>query len=244
MNTILGVAGAGGFGGLLAALLTRVTGVGLFAKWSPAGDIFAEIAFGVAAALFGVFLLSASDPKNARTLVFAVACGLAWQPIVAGTSSYVKQYASTQAANSAKQADASLPTGGAAASSENIQAAASQTATAISKLPQVTDSSDRSTILNASQSVIQKVSASSTTSPSAKIEALHNIGLASLNSDSQSVGLQTVQPLKVLANSLDPAVRTQAESALQDLAVQAQRQNRSLVTAAIKLKAPVAVPQP
>jgi hypothetical protein len=235
MNPLISIAGGGGFGGLLAALLTRVTGVGIFAHWSPAADIVSEVLFGVAAALFGVYLFQdASNPQTGRTLAFAVACGLAWQPIVAGTYSYVQQYASSKTAGSAQQAANSLTGGGPPPTSSSVQAAASATADAVGKLSTITDSTDRSNILKASQSVITNVAASQNTQPSVKIDALRNIGLASLSSDSQSVGLETIQPLKQLANSDDEATRVQAQSALKDLATEAQKQNRSLVTAAIQ----------
>jgi hypothetical protein len=236
MNPLWGIAGAGGFGGLLAALLTRATGVGLFAKWPAMGDVTAEIAFGIAAALFGVYLLSASDPKNARTLVFAVACGLTWQPVIAGASSYAKQYTSGKAAGGASQAAASLSDQSAPPSPSTVQAAVSATASAVSKLQEITDPEDRSAILNASQSVIENVSKSSTTDPSVKIQALKDIGMASLSSNSPTVSLQAIQPLSALADSKDRATSAAATSALQQLTTEAQRQNRTLVLASPEIR--------
>jgi hypothetical protein len=61
-----------------------------------------QAALGAIAALFGVFLLANSDTSNApslvRAIVFAIACGATWQPILAATRALVGQQITTERA--------------------------------------------------------------------------------------------------------------------------------------------------
>lgn len=236
MNPVARIAAFGGFGGLLAALLTRATGVGLFAKWSPGADVSAEIAFGIAAALIGVFLLTQSDQTHPRTMAFALVCGLAWQPVVSGADSYLKQYVSGQTASSAEQADASLTPGSVPWPPEAVQIATSTTTNAIMNLSKVNSVEDRNSVINASKSVVDKVAKNAATQPAVRIAALRSIGLASLSANAPSVSLQTIQPLKTLANDNNPAVKAQAELALKEIATAADKSNNPAVAAAIMTK--------
>ena len=215
MNVLLRITASGAFGGFLAAMITRATGVGMFAKWSPMQDFGAEMLFGLAAALFGVYLFTESEPSGPRSLVFALACGLAWQPIVAGASTYVKQYTTTkeqvQNANTAYQ---SLQNPSQPPTQTQVKDAVDTTSTALQKLPDIANGTDHNQIVAAAQGVVTQVAANPTTDPNYKIEALRNLGVSAA-ADAPAVSSQTVQSIRSLANdSPDPEVKKNAAAAI------------------------------
>src|SRR4051794_32527025 len=88
MDKVFGIImGAGAFGGILYWLIAQLTGTPVFAAWPTIGQLFGLAVLGAGAALVGVYVLTASDLKQTKTYVFAMLCGMAFQPIFkAGTN--------------------------------------------------------------------------------------------------------------------------------------------------------------
>lgn len=80
-RTLLFVAIAGAVGGFTSWLLQWLAGLAPFQKPASLG-IPALIVVGGVAAIFGVYLIANSNIKELpHTLVFALLCGVFWQPI-------------------------------------------------------------------------------------------------------------------------------------------------------------------
>src|SRR5947207_15766651 len=82
VSQALYVALAGAIGGLLFWMLGRYAGTATFAGWKWYGQIPALMFLGSMAGLFGVYLLTASSLNSMRTYIFAIVCGVVWQPII------------------------------------------------------------------------------------------------------------------------------------------------------------------
>lgn len=219
-------AGVGAFGGLCSFFLSRLLGAGPFINRPIYFDLPGEVLFGACAALFGVFLLTASDVTATRTIVFALACGLFWSPIFTGTQSYLNQYSTNQnVAGSAQQASSvaskiSSQTGAQADSS--IQSASTQITDALTKLPSVTSASSKQAVVNSSTQVVNSIPVSQANT--ASVDALKNIGAASMKADTPQVTQLTVKRLQEIATQAPtPATRNAALEAAQTLSKQARR---------------------
>jgi hypothetical protein len=91
------VAGAGSCGGLLGTLASHV-----LKQSFPSGLLTSFLAapvLGAGAALIGVYLLANSDRKEmARCMVFAMACGIVWKPVLDAGGAMVTQRANVVSA--------------------------------------------------------------------------------------------------------------------------------------------------
>lgn len=215
-------AAAGAFGGFGAFLLGRLTGAGPFANKPAILDFPAEIVLGTMAALFAVYLLAASDVTATRTVVFAILCGLFWNPVIAGAKAYVQQYADNQVAGSAAEASnlAKQIRVESGPQAENaIVKASSQITGALNKLPDVTTSSSRQAIVNNSTQVVNSVPAATATPTS--VQAIKNIGLMSVKSGAPQVSVASYNRLReIAARSTSAETRIAAEKAAAALASQ------------------------
>src|SRR5262245_50383605 len=82
VQRLLFVALAGAAGGALFWLLAMWSGTTTFGRWPWVGQLVALMFIGSISGLFGVYLLTASNLNSMRTYVFAIVCGLVWQPII------------------------------------------------------------------------------------------------------------------------------------------------------------------
>jgi len=84
------VALAGAIGGALSLTYSMTVGVPPVIEVFP-GGIFAYLALGAGAGVFGVYLVAKTDTRHAiHCLAFAAACGVSWAPIFDGASALVK----------------------------------------------------------------------------------------------------------------------------------------------------------
>jgi hypothetical protein len=218
-------AAVGAFGGLCAFFLSRLLGAGPFVTKPFYFDLPGELLFGACAALFGVYLLTASDVTAQRTIVFALACGIFWSPVFTGVQATFSQYSVNQdAAGNAQEASSlagqiSSQTG---TQAENtINTASTKAADALTQLPSVTSSSSKEAIVNSSTQVVNSIPV--TQANTASVDALKNIGAASQKAGTPQVTQLTVQRLQAIANQAQtPATRTAATQALQTLSAQTQ----------------------
>src|SRR5215831_13005122 len=82
VERLLFVALAGAAGGALFWLLAAWSGTTTFGAWPWEGQLAALMFIGSISGLFGVYLLTSSNLNSMRTYVFAIVCGLVWQPII------------------------------------------------------------------------------------------------------------------------------------------------------------------
>lgn len=213
-------AAAGAFGGFGAFLLGRLTGAGPFADKPAVLDLPTEVVLGAIAALFAIYLLAKSDVTAPETLVFAILCGLFWNPVVAGAKSYMQQYADNQAtgdAASAGKMSTEFRGQSSVESQKSIATATSQITSALKKLPDIKGASSRQAIVDSSTKVINNIPA--TTASPANVEAIKNIGLASVKTNAPSVSVASYRRLREIAASAPSAsTRTAADQAAMTLA--------------------------
>lgn len=202
----------GAFGGLCAFFLSRLLGAGPFINKPIYLDLPGEALFGACAALFGVYLLTASDVTAPRTIVFAVACGFFWSPVLAGTQSFLNQYSTNQdAIVTAQQASGlagqiSSQTGTQAEST--IQSASTKATDALTKLPSVTSDSSKQQIVQSSTQVVNSIPV--TQANAASVDALKNIGVAAKRAGTPQVTQLTVKRLQAIADQPQTPVATRA----------------------------------
>lgn len=211
-------AAVGAFGGLCSFFLSRLLGAGPFISKPIYFDLPGQLLFGACAALFGVYLLTASDTTAPRTIVFAVACGLFWSPVFSGTQAYLNQYSTNQNATGTAQEASSVAsqissqTGAQAESS--ITSASSKITTALTKLPSVTSPSSKQAIVNSSTQVVNSIPVSQANT--ASVDALKNIGMAATKAGTPQVTALTVKRLQAIASQAQtPAMRSAALQAAQ-----------------------------
>ena len=216
----------GAFGGLCSFFLSRLLGAGPFINRPVYFDLPGELLFGACAALFGVYLLTASDVTAPKTIVFALACGIFWGPIFSGTQAYLNQYSTNQSvAGSAQQASSlasKISSQQGAQADSSIQAASSQVSEALTKLPSVTSASSKQQVVNSSTQVVNSIPVSQATT--ASVDALKNIGVASMKAGTPQVTQLTVSRLKQIAAQpqISAATRSAAILAAQTISKTAQ----------------------
>lgn len=215
---LLIVFGFGLFGGFAASVLTQVTHGGLFGAWPWRLDAPAEMMFGGIASLAGVYVFMRTNIMTPPTIVFALLCGLTWNPIITGAQDYVKNYAGKQSAESAQTADSqlkNLPQASPSAATTLVQNAADSVAAPLSKLNDVGQSQDKGAIVSAADGVINKVAGAPTVDAGAKIKALQTIGSAAANS-SPATKEKAIDALNKIALE-NPAVKNQVFEAVQSM---------------------------
>lgn len=176
--------------------------VGPFAKVSLPLDLAGEVALGALAALFGVFLLTASDLTAPKTVIFALACGFFWNPILTSTQAYVTQHTdntNTALASSSAASTQSLETQTGAQAQQTIQVATQNTNAAIANLSKVSPSAQQQ-IVAASTETVKNLTAPATATPQ-NVSAVVSIATASQKQGATAVHASALRQLEVLANS-------------------------------------------
>jgi len=218
-------ASVGAAGGLCAFFLSRLLGAGPFINKPIYFDLPGEALFGACAALFGVYLLTASDVTVPRTIVFALACGFFWSPVLAGVQAYINQYSTTQnAIGNAQQASSlasQISTQSGAEATNTIQTASSKVTDALTKVPSVSDSSKSEIVKNSTQ-VVNSIPVTQANTES--VDALKNIGVAATKAGTPQVTAATVKRLQEIASQPQTPVATRnaAIQAAQTLSRQAK----------------------
>lgn len=194
--------GVGAFGGFCAFLFSRLLMVGPFAKVSLPLDLAGEVALGALAALFGVFLLTASDLTAPKTVIFALACGFFWNPILTSTQAYVTQHTdntNTALASSSAKSTQNLGTQTEAQAQQTIQTATTNTNAAIANFSKVSPSAQQQ-IVAASTETVKNLTAPATATPQ-NVNAVVSIAAASQQQGAAAVHASALRQLEVLANS-------------------------------------------
>ena len=242
IKEFLFVAVAGAAGGILSWLLSAWSSLPTFPGWPVYGQILALAFIGSIAALFGVYLLTASDLNAMRTYVFAIVCGLVWQPII-NTARQSVNYASAGRQVSAVNAeDDRLSSAVNQGDAQRINTAVTSTVPAVTQaidqLPNVQDAAQKQEIVEGSKKAITALENASTKAPDSSIQAIQKIGLSAGHANQTDVDLSAIQSLHAISmrsstpatikasedsikliaeNSKDPSVKKAAEVSLRDL---------------------------
>jgi len=189
---------AGAVGGILYWILAKWTGTTLPTTFGPA-TIPVLMFIGALAAAFGVYLLTASDLNAIRTYIFAVVCGLAWQPMIASAT---RLATNAVASGQTAQVGANITQIKSATSGGNLQqinSAVENTASAVNGAlglsTSVTDASKKTEIADTSKQAITELQVTAVRAPDASLNALKSISLAAAKSGESSVALRAVETL-------------------------------------------------
>lgn len=189
--------------------------IGPFAKVALPLDLAGEVALGALAALFGVFLLTASDLTAPKTVIFALACGFFWNPILTSTQAYVTQHmdnTTTALASSSAESTKNLGRQTGEQAQQTIQTATNNTNAAIANLSKVSPSAKQQ-IVAASTETVKNLTAPATATPQ-NVNAVVSIATTSQEKGATEVRASALRQLQVLENSAaNPQTRLQAHQA-------------------------------
>lgn len=203
LKYLLGVVIAGAVGGLLYWVLAHFTGTTIPGNFGPAGAIFALMFVGAVAGAIGVYLLTASDPTAIRTYIFAMVCGLMWQPVIASGERIVTDATATSQNSAAAQATQDVQTATNTNDPSQINAAVQKSVPAVTAAldssTSVTDTQKKTEIADTSKQAINTFQTAAAKSPEAPVEAISSVSLHAANSGQAGVAVHGVQALNAIA---------------------------------------------
>jgi hypothetical protein len=218
---------AGAVGGLLYWIIAKWTGTQLPVVFG-AGTVPVLMLLGALAAAVGVYVLTASDMGAIRSYVFAVLCGLAWQPMLsAGARIASNAAASSQTAALGDQVQ-QVQTANQSGTPAAVTAAVQQSVPVINKSLElsgtVADSAKKTEILNSSKQAINQLQESAAKAPAASADALASVSLTASKSNQPTVALQAIESLNTISRAptfkLDQAQRLRLRESLSSVAAQ------------------------
>jgi hypothetical protein len=233
---------AGAVGGLLYWVIAKWTGTSLPAVFGAA-TVPVLMFVGALAAAIGVYVLTASDLTAMRTYVFAVLCGLAWQPMIAaGSRIATNATASNQNAQLGQQVDQIKAANG-SGNTQQIAASVNQTSAAVTKTLElsqtVTDPAKKTELAATSNAAIQQLQLSAAKTPDASVDALKNVSASAVSSGEPTVALNAIHSLQVIGDTAeknhDLKLTMKVQEALKDLA---NRSNNSIIKRTALLPVP------
>ena len=240
------VAGAGGLGGLLYWVYSEAIKTPLGLGWfgSPVASLF----LGMGAGVLGVYLIAKTDMSaQLHALAFAMACGLAWRPVLEGAGAAVEAQITA-----ATEASIEESTGEAVAASqeltsedgespEALDAAVTRSVDALRRDPRRTAvAEDRSASL---EQVVQNIQFAKGLDVQTRIDGLRTIGEAAATAGDHGVAFSTMAAIKDLAdsNDLPDSTKERAADAVQDIGargglrtMQSLRVNANVIQEAIQ----------
>jgi hypothetical protein len=217
----VGIAGAAG--GILFWLLSVWSSQPAFPGWPVYGQILALAFIGAIAGLFGVYLLTASNLNSMRTYVFAIVCGLVWQPIIDSARHSVNNASAVRQASAVNTTADQLSSAVSHGDARKIDSAVTSTVPAVThaidQLPNVQDAATKQQIVSGSKRAITALEGASTTAPDSSIQALQKIGVSAGQANQTDVGLSAVQSLHAISmRSSAPATVKLSEDSLKAIA--------------------------
>ena len=223
----LWVAFCGALGGLLFWVLGKWSGTATFAYWKWYGQILALAFLGAVAALFGVFLLTASSMNAIKTYIFVIVCGLVWQPII---NTAIKSYSNVgvtrqvaQVSNQTEQLQNTADHG----SPEEVKSAVKSTVPAVTQalkqFPDVQDAEKKQAIVESSDKALVALEAAASKAPDTSIQGITQVGIAASEGNHADVGIHAINSLREIgmagAKSNHPEVAKASVESLRTLAV-------------------------
>jgi hypothetical protein len=247
----LWVAFCGCVGGILFWVLSKLSGTAIFAGWPWYGQVPALAFLGAIAGLFGVFLLTASNLNAMKTYIFAIVCGVVWQPII---NTAIKSYSNVGVTRQVEQVStqtSQLQNTANNGSTEQVQSAVKTTVPAVTQaLKQYSDVQDadkKQAIVDSSDKALVALEAAAVKAPASSIQGIKEVGIAANDGHHADVGLHaihslreigmasakdnkpevtkaTIDSLQVLATSgQDPALKSTAASYLKEIQAAAKK---------------------
>jgi hypothetical protein len=241
----LWVACCGAIGGILFWVLSKLSGTALFTSWPWYGQIPALAFLGAIAALFGVLLLTASNLNALKTYIFAIVCGVVWQPII---TTAINSYSNVGATRQVEQVSTQtnlLTNTASHGSQQEISSAVKATVPAVTQaLNQsgtVQDAGKKQELINSTNKALVAFEAAASKAPDSSIQAIQDVGIAASNSNHPDVGINAIHSLREIgianahnnhpeiakaavaslqalaANGKDPALRSAATSSLKEI---------------------------
>jgi hypothetical protein len=222
----LWVAFCGALGGGIFWLLGKWSGTATFGYLKWYGQILALGFLGGIAGLFGVYLLTASNLNAVKTYVFAIICGVVWQPII---NTAIKSYSNVgvtrqvaQVSNQTDQLNSTADHG----TQEQIQSAVMATVPvvtqALKQFPDVQDADKKQAIVDSSDKALVALQAAAVKAPDSSIQAIKEVGIAASEGNHADVGIHAIQSLREIgivgAKGNHPEVTKATITALQALA--------------------------
>ena len=222
----LWVAFCGGLGGGIFWLLGKWSGTATFAYWKWYGQILALGFLGGIAGLFGVYLLTASNLNAVKTYIFAIVCGVVWQPII---NTAIKSYSNVgvtrqvaQVSSQTNQLNSTADHG----SQEQIQSAVKATVPvvtqALRQFPDVQDADKKQAIVESSDKALAALQAAAVKAPDSSIQAIKEVGIAANEGNHADVGIHAIHSLREIglagARSNHPEIAKATLDSLRTLA--------------------------
>jgi hypothetical protein len=223
----LWVAFCGALGGLLFWVLGKWSGTATFAYWKWYGQILALAFLGAIAALFGVFLLTASSLNAIKTYIFAIVCGLVWQPII---NTAIKSYSNVgvtrqvaQVSSQTQQLQNSADHGSPEEVKSAVQSTVPAVTQALKQFPDVQDAEKKQAIVESSDKALVALEAAASKAPDSSIQAIKEVGIAASESNHADVGIHAINSLHQIgmagARSNHPEIAAASVASLRTLAV-------------------------
>jgi len=215
------VAAAGAVGGFLSWVYAEVLGtpIGLGGAWS----FLAALCLGTGAGILGVYLVAKTDMQAAvHGLVFAMACGFSWKPVLEATGALVDARIEEQReeevdreTDTAQQASQKLAGGARDESALEDSVAATRSALRVS-VKSVDSLEERSRQL---QEIVVNITQAKGFSVEERIRSLHAIGDTAASAGDQGLAFLSIQAITQLSATEDgdQAVRDQAATAVEGI---------------------------
>src|ERR1700704_4848791 len=221
----LWIAFCGSVGGILFGVLSKLSGTAIFAAWPWYGQLPALAFLGATAALFGVFLLTASNLNAMKTYIFAIVCGVVWQPII---NTAIKSYSNVGITRQVQQVSTQTDQLNSTAdhgSTEQVQSAVKATVPMVTQAlkSEVQDAGKKQEIVDSSDKALVALQAAATKAPDSSIQGIREVGIAANASNHFDVGLHAIQSLREIgiagARNNRPETTKATIDSLQTLAI-------------------------
>lgn len=196
------VLAAGAAGGFVFWIIAKWTGTALPSVFG-AGTIPVLMFLGAIAALIGVYFVTASDTKFFRTYIFALLCGVAWEPMISSgvqivTNAAIKNQTSALGSKVQLIKDATM-TGNVSQITAAVQQAVPAVTAVLNSSSDVADPAKRREVVDTSKQAIGQLQTSAAKAPDASVDALKSITLAADKSGQSAVGLDAIHTLDLIA---------------------------------------------
>jgi len=221
----LTVALFGGIGGLLFWVLGKYSGnvPKQIVAWPWYGQVSALMFMSAIAGLFGVYLLTASQVPAMRTFMFAIVCGLLWQPIIDQAQKSAGNILATQQTHNVDNQTGLLKAASSSGNPEQVKAAVGAAVPAVTqaiqKLSAVQDTEKTQELVNSSQKAISEFQAAASQDPDSSVGALKDVGIVASQGHHTALALHAIQSLQEVGMSATkPEVVKESIASLQDVA--------------------------
>ncbi|MGA2649594.1 MAG: hypothetical protein ABSF28_03685 [Terracidiphilus sp.] len=196
------VLAAGAAGGFVFWIIAKWTGTALPSVFGS-GTIPVLMFLGAIAALIGVYFVTASDTKFFRTYIFALLCGVAWEPMINSgvqivTNAAIKSQTNTLGDKVQQMRDATK-TGNVSQITSAVQQTVPAVTAVLNSSSNFADPAKSREIIDTSKQAIGQLQTSATKAPDASVDALKNITLAADKSGQSAVGLYAIHTLDTIA---------------------------------------------